>query len=281
MDDSSPTLLTRLYPTAAQVSLAGTYLAHELRQQEKPKRPFIYTNFIASLDGRIALIDRRSGKSSTPSAIANRNDWRLFLELAAQADLVVTSGARLRALVSQGSTAVRFVPDLAGGDLAQWRRAHELPPFPACAVFTADANRLPLAALRRREHDELIVLTGTPPNAESRTLQGEGLEGVTLVHTGSDNGPGQALLDIARERGYRTVYSIGGPRVLHTLTRGAILDRVYLTSAHRLLGGEAFHTLTFGPEFSPPRALALRELYLHPAVGDTPEMLFGCYDVSA
>lgn len=274
MDDSSPVFLTRLYPTAARVPLAGAYLAHALRQRQ---RPFIYTNFIASLDGRIALIDRQSGKSSIPSAIANRNDWRLFLELAAQADLVVTSGARLRALVNHGSTAVRFVPDLASGDLAQWRRAHNLPPFPTCVIITSDANRLPLATLRQHEHDDLIVLTGTPPNAESRALQGNGL---TLIHTGGADAPEQALLDIARERDYRTIYSIGGPRVLHTLTRGAILDHVYLTWAHRLLGGEAFHTLTFGPEFSPPRALALRELYLHPAVGDTPEMLFGCYDVS-
>ena len=277
MDDSPAFFLTRLYPTSARVPLAGTYLAHELRQRATAERPFIYTNFIASLDGRIAMVDRQSGKSSIPSAIANANDWRLFLELAAQADLVVTSGARLRALVNQDSAAVRFVPDLAAGDLAHWRRAHHLPHFPTCAIFTSDANRLPLATLRQREHDDLIVLTGTPPNTQSRALQGDGL---TLVHTGSDNAPGQALLNICRERGYHTVYSIGGPRVLHTLTQGAILDRVYLTSAHRLLGGEAFHTLTFGAEFSPPPALALRELYLHAATGDAPEMLFGCYDVS-
>lgn len=277
MDDTSPFLLTRLYPTTARVPLAGAYLAHALRQRAQPERPFVYTNFIASLDGRIAMVDRQSGKSSIPGAIANPNDWRLFLELAAQADLVVTSGARLRALVSQASAAVRFVPDLAGGDLAQWRRAHNLPPFPACAIFTSDANRLPLAALRQREHDDLIVLTATPPNAASRTLQGNGL---TLIHTGVGAMPAHALLDMARERGYATVYSIGGPRVLHTLTHGAVLDRVYLTSAHRLLGGEAFHTLTFGAEFSPPPALALRELYLHAATGNTPEMLFGCYDIA-
>lgn len=269
-------LLTQLYPTTARVPLAGAYLAHELRERAKARRPFIYTNFIASLDGRIASIDRDSGKSSVPSAIANQNDWRLFLELAAQADLVVTSGARLRALVNQDTETVRFVPDLARGELAQWRRAHDLPPFPACAIFTSDANRLPLAALRRREHDELIVLTGTAPNAASQALQGDGL---ALVHTGGDGMPTRALLDVAGERGYKTIYSIGGPRVLHTLAQGAILDRVYLTSAHRLLGGEAFHTLTFGPEFSPPCSLALRELYLHPAVGDAPEMLLGCYDV--
>ena len=50
------------------------------------------------LDGRISLPSARTGKFSVPAAIRNARDWRLFQELAACADALVTSGRYVRDL---------------------------------------------------------------------------------------------------------------------------------------------------------------------------------------
>ncbi len=90
--------ILRLYPSpAAEIPLAGAYLAHDLRQQGGKKgNPLVYANFVASLDGRIA-IPAPGGKGLTiPKTTANERDWRLYQELAAQADLILSSGRYLR-----------------------------------------------------------------------------------------------------------------------------------------------------------------------------------------
>lgn len=270
------TQLTRLYPDRLTRPLAGTYLAHELRDRGAPGRPFVYTNFIASLDGRIALRDARTRRYGVPRAIANDDDWRLFLELAAQADAVVTSARRLRELAARGRT-LRCVSDLAAADLAAWRRARQLPPFPACIVLSTTLN-LPYDALRALEHDEIIVVSSTEPTPTQRRALDDA--GVTVAASGGGRVRGDAVLDVARRRGYRTLYAIGGPKVFHTLLADHAMHRVYLTHSHRLLAGEEFDTLLEGSSLAPPAALTLHELHLFDADGDAPQMLFASYDVA-
>ncbi|PTN10315.1 hypothetical protein [Nitrosomonas aestuarii] len=46
----------KLYPQpGGEQPLKDTYLAHDLRQFAVESRAFVYTNFVASLDGRIAV----------------------------------------------------------------------------------------------------------------------------------------------------------------------------------------------------------------------------------
>ncbi len=66
----------QLYPMPAQeVSLEGLYLRHDLRQYgERLGRPFVYTNYITSIDGRIA-IPRPEGKGmEVPKDTSNERD---------------------------------------------------------------------------------------------------------------------------------------------------------------------------------------------------------------
>src|SRR6185436_16065399 len=50
------TQILELYPNSGTTrDLDGTYLAHELRTLGTPERPFVYANFVSSLDGRIAV----------------------------------------------------------------------------------------------------------------------------------------------------------------------------------------------------------------------------------
>lgn len=267
--------LIRLFPHYATRALDGAYLAHGLRARGTPETPFIYTNFISSLDGRIAQRDPETGRYGVPRPIANDLDWHLFLELAAQADAVVTSGRRLRELAARGRS-LRCVPDLAGAHYAAWRREHTLSPFPACIILSASLD-LPYDALRRLEHDELVILTTTQPTPAQRAALDAA--GASYVHV-PDHVRGTTVRDVARRRGYRTVYSIGGPKVFHTLAQDGVLHRLYLTLSHRLLAGDDYDTLLAGPSLQPPVALTLHELNLLAASNDAPQMLLASYDVA-
>ncbi len=268
--------IARLYPEPATRPLAGTYLAHNLRDRGTADAPFVYTNFIASLDGRIAQRDAHTGRYGVPRTIANDSDWRLYLELAAQADAVLTSARRLRELATIGRT-LRCVADLAAPDLAAWRRERGLPPFPACMLVTATLD-LPFDALRTLEHDEIAVLSAAAPTpAQRRALDDVG---ATLVPIVADRVRGRDIVNAARRHGYRTLYSIGGPNVFRTLTADGVMQRLYLTHAHRLLAGDDYATLLSGESLLPPVALRLHELYLLAAHGESPQMLLASYDIA-
>ena len=50
------TPVTRLFPSPGeQHPLEGLYLQHQLQTRGQPGQPFVYSNFITTLDGRIAI----------------------------------------------------------------------------------------------------------------------------------------------------------------------------------------------------------------------------------
>jgi riboflavin biosynthesis pyrimidine reductase len=78
--------------------------------------------------------------------------------------------------------------------------------------------------------------------------------------------------------GYRAIYSASGPKVLHLLLAAGVLDRLYLTLANRLLGGDPFSTIVDGPLLAPAAGMRLHTVY-HDAAGlDGLGQLFLCYN---
>jgi hypothetical protein len=91
----------QLYPPQAEGRpLEGTYLEHPLHELGSAETPFVYGNFISSLDGRIALMDAAGGTGHLPDELTNADDFRLFLELEAQADCLITHGGFLRSIAA-------------------------------------------------------------------------------------------------------------------------------------------------------------------------------------
>jgi riboflavin biosynthesis pyrimidine reductase len=84
-----------------------------------------------------------------------------------------------------------------------------------------------------------------------------------VIHCGHDGHVDASLLrDKLHELGYRRVYAIAGPAVLHTLIQGKALDRLYHTTAHCLLAGTRFDTFVWGSEFESAVCMPLRAMYL-------------------
>ncbi|MEJ2347021.1 MAG: dihydrofolate reductase family protein [Gammaproteobacteria bacterium] len=269
--------VTRLYPPPAEARpLAGLYLNHELQRQGSAQHPFVYSNFIASLDGRISEPEPDSGRHRVPAAIANSRDWRLYMELAAQADVLLTTARHLRAVAEGRHAELIEIGHGKFRDLASWRASRGLAPQPAIAVVSAGLE-IPAAALRRRCQAPLLVLTTRDaPAARVRELQDHGIE-VTPVGEGTSV-DGDALVRTLAARGLQRIYSIAGPRVLHTLLAAGRLDRLYLTLAQAVIGGDRYHTLTAGPPLTPAAGFQLHELHLDAAAPPRAGQLLASFD---
>jgi riboflavin biosynthesis pyrimidine reductase len=59
------------------------------------------------------------------------------------------------------------------------------------------------------------------------------------------------------ELGYQTIYSGAGPKILHLLLIGSVLNRLYLTHATLLLGGQPYASFVEGPLLDPEANLKL------------------------
>jgi riboflavin biosynthesis pyrimidine reductase len=280
-----PTLHTpvlRLLPApAGPVALHGLYLQHRLHALAASRdRPFVYSNFVSSLDGRIALEVPGKTTHTVPGSIANPRDWRLYQELSGQADILLTSGRFFRQ--SKAGEAQDVLP--VGGqpefnDIRAWRTAQGLRPQPDILILSSSLD-IPPAALEPYRSRRILIATGSHADAaRAAQLRDSGIEVVTAGQDSRVNG--KLLLELLGARGYRTVYAVAGPAVLHTLVEGDVLDRLYLTFAHRLLAGEAFDTLTRGAPFVPPVNLQLRELYYDATTPEAAGQLFCVYDSAA
>lgn len=245
----------RLFPPdGGERPLAGLYLAHDLNARASNGRPFVYTNFISSLDGRISWKNPQ-GLREVPPACANPHDLRLFHELTAQADVLVTSSRHLRAIADgRGGGMLTF--GAAADELTAWRRGRGLPPYPRIVAVSANL-RLPERDRLPEELGEIMVL-----------CWGEAITGPEGYHTRiCGPGPGidgNALVD-ALGGDCRSVCSVAGPSVHSALLRAGRLDRLYLTIAQVLLAGSEFDTLTRGPQLDPAAGLGLAEMWMDAA----------------
>jgi riboflavin biosynthesis pyrimidine reductase len=269
--------LLRLFPAPVKaVPLEGLYLAQALRTRGDPARAFVYSNFIASLDGRIALRSSHTGSYIVPDAIANPRDWRLFQELAAQADVMIMSGRYARQLAQgEAQDALPVSEEPPYQDLLAWRRAHGLTPQPAVVIVSASLE-VPITETLWRGGRSVFVATGS--EADAGRVQALKERGVSVLYAGTGRGvQGRSLIEALQKQGLRTVYSTAGPQVLATLLADRLLDRLYLTQVHRFLGDEDYATLIEGARLCPPADFELCALYYEAPAGDQVGQIFSVY----
>ncbi len=267
-----------LYPESANRALRGLYLDARWREAAVPGASgcFVYANFVASLDGRIAVARDPGGPLGVPESIANPRDWRLYLELAAQADVLLVSGRYVRELAVGTAQAGFALGDDAPPDLLAFRAHLGLPPRPALAVLSAslDLPAAPLAAACAQRR--VLVVTGADADgARRRALEADGCE---VLVVGQRKVEAERLLPALAARGLRYAYAIAGPEVLRTLVAAGCLDRLYLTTVLRLLGGDRIATLMAGDPLLPAAEFALREAWLDQGEGVAPSQLLQVFD---
>jgi len=251
----------RLYPVPQEKKpLKGLYLGLNLHRQAPDDDVLIYSNYIASVDGRISLHNADTGQFSVPEAIANKRDWRLYQELAAQADVMITSARYFRQLAAgqaQDLLPVGQSRDFA--DLLDWRRAQGLNAQSAVAIISNSLD-IPAEALDMVHGRDIYVFTTEQADpAWEIALKHRGAH---VLHAGSAKGvDGGVLRRQLAGLGFSSAYMIAGPQVHAMLIKAGALDRLFLTTHYSLLGGNEFHTV-LQDELEVPARLELESLYL-------------------
>lgn len=271
--------LLQLFPLPVRdLPLTGAYLAHNLRQYGLQNgRPYIYSNYIASVDGRIAIPREDGSGMIVPQNIANERDWRLFQELAAQADLVISSGRYLRDWAEGRAQEILRVDDPRFADLRDWRLQNGLPPQPDIAIISGSLS-FPIPEILTAGSRKVIVFT-TAQADPARIKEIEEHAGQVIV-AGEQSVSGTEIARHMAELGYQTVFNSTGPKVLHLLLAANALDRLYLTYANRLLAGQPFSSIVEGATLNPAADLRFNTIYLDQFALDGLGQLFLSYDMN-
>lgn len=272
--------LLQLFPQpGGERPLEGLYLQHRLDDRARLGKPLVYANYIGSLDGRIALA--QDDRLIVPPSLANPRDWRLFLELAAQADVLITSGRYLRDFADGKAQDILVAPytDPRHADLRAWRRDQGLPPYPALAILSESLD-FPLPEVLHAQQRRVLIFTGATARAEQMAYWRD--RGIEVLLAGEGSGAhGRPVIEALAARGHRLIYAVTGPQVLHALLTGGVLNRLYLTTAHRMLGGERLATLVQGPPLPQPYDFRLETLYYDPHAPAGAGQLMACYEAIA
>lgn len=247
------------YDGGAKRPFSNLYLSHNIRQHDGT---FVYANFISSVDGRIAIPHPTRDGLTVPTSITNERDWRLFQELAAQADIIISSGRYLRDYADGRAQEILQTNDSRFTDLRDWRQERGLSPQPDIAIISNSLD-FPIPKVLTENGRKIIVFTTANPDPV-RLVEIEAKAGQVIV-VGKNSVDGGQMIEQLTKAGYRIIYSAAGPKILHLLLTSQVLNRLYLTQANKLLGGRPFSSIVDGTLFPKGIDINLHSIYLDQA----------------
>jgi riboflavin-specific deaminase-like protein len=224
----------------------------ELRPHERAHtdRPFLFLNFVASVDGRAQFEGRTAG-------LGSEADTLLLTELRAVADAVLIGTGTIRA---EGYGRLVRNPDRVSR-----REAAGMAETPTAVLISRSFDIPWKAAIFDAADQPVIVYTGAdaaPPEVAAP------LEVVRL----DDCSPEAAFADL-RARGVRSLLCEGGPTLTSGLLEAGLVDELFLTVTPMLSGEPEALRMVEGEGLHEPARLTLEwvlrhddELYLRYAV---------------
>ena len=227
--------VTQLFPEKQQVPLEGLYLDQRLSEiSAKIGRTLVIANFLSDMNGIIAKRDEQNN-FQIPPGLKNASDWRLFQELMAQADVIISGAAYLKRVLVQGNRAENIISQFEPGSgfekLGEWRlSAGYKKRSPDLVIVTRSLDfKFPEEVIRSGRR-VIIFTTYTMANSDqARALTASGAFVVGSGQTGVD---GNMMIDyLSNELGYRVIMMATGPSVLELLLEVKRLDLLYVTEA--------------------------------------------------
>ena len=253
-----------LYPEFGVAEpLQGLYLRRNFCADANTQRPFVYANFLSSLDGRIAWRDSQQDNYRLPESLKSDEDFRLFLELYAHADCIVTHGGYMRALAAGHLGNVLQIPQLAWTeDIHAWRKQRGLAPAPDVVIISSSLDFPWHDSLDKFQQNVHIATGAGTPADKKQFWQDQGREIHDLGHGRQvDAAP---LIEFLSKNGYRSVYLVAGPQLLQELLMQSFVDKFFMTVCHQLLGGGDFKSLVPEHKLGDKGKLQLQRLYMDP-----------------
>jgi riboflavin biosynthesis pyrimidine reductase len=218
-------------------------------------RPALYANFVASVDGVVALPS--AGESGGVISGQSEPDRFVMGLLRAMADAVLIGAGTLRAGFGD-----RWLPETvfpaAADDFSKLRERLGLRPRPLLVVVSGSGN----IDLAQPAFEDCLILT--TPEGDAR-LRDELPSGARTVVPGVSLSRCQGWLDVLHDLGIKTILCEGGPTVLGELLRAKLVDELFLTTSPRLFGrrsGDGRRSLVEGFDLS-GRSMELLSLRSH------------------
>jgi riboflavin biosynthesis pyrimidine reductase len=200
----------------------GTFTATELLAEADlaslapDARPYVFFNFVATLDGRAAIDGSSRG-------LGGDADLEMLLGLRTVADAVLVGPSTVRA---EGY----------GRLLAASRRAE-----PPVAVLISRRFDIPWEAGLFAAADQPVIVYGP---ADAGSVPPEVAAPVEVVRL-DECTPAAALADL-RARGVRALLSEGGPTLFHGFLAAGLVDELFLTVSPLMTGDETQTALLSG-----------------------------------
>jgi len=193
-------------------------------------RPFVFSNFVTSLDGVVSF-DLPGQAHAGLISRSNDDDRYLLGLLRACADVVLVGAGTLRVEREGRWTPEGAYPD-AAADFAELRRRLGKPAQPT-TVFVTATGALDLGAPVFTSTDPIVILT-TPQGADrlgSRT----GPARVEVIGAKEPTGR-DIVAALARDPERRTILTEGGPTLFGRLLRDGVIDEMFQTVAPQIAG---------------------------------------------
>ena len=192
------------------------------------REPCLYTNFVATLDGVVAI----PGMRNSNAFVAGESDADRFLMglLRAMADVVLIGSGVLRASPRGTWQASAIFPPAASA-YAELRKSLGVPATVDVALLTGSGSVDPAHPVL-----ELGALVLTTDSGAER-LRGSLPAASTILPLGADPRiPPDEILRALRERGYGRILSEAGPHTFGELLDARLVDELFLTSSPLLVG---------------------------------------------
>jgi riboflavin-specific deaminase-like protein len=210
--------MRRLIPDPGETTVEQQLDSYRPWEQPHEARPFLATNFAATVDGRATI-----GGVSGP--IGSSADTEMLARLRTRFDAVMIGAGTMRA--------ERYGRIVADQEQRERRERIGLPHDPLMVIVSGRLDLPWDAPLFTAGGGRVLVFTASeaePPETATslRVLRHEGAVDLTL-----------AMRQLREERGIRALLCEGGPRLHSQLWAEDLVDELFLTTAPKLTGGNA------------------------------------------
>jgi riboflavin-specific deaminase-like protein len=244
--------MRRLFPDPAPTTPADQASELDLVASVHETRPYVVSNFVVTMDGRVTL-----GGRSGP--IGSDTDTAMLVALRTRVDAVMIGGGTMRA---------ERYGRVVGDPAKRARREQEGLSADPLMVIVSGRMDLPWdAPLFTEDGGQVLIFTSSddePPETATPVRVERHRDQVDLA---------AALGRLRRERGIRAVLCEGGPRLHAQLLEQELIDELFMTHAPKIAGGEGPRLVAGLPEAE--RTFGLSWLLHEPDTGE----LFARYRV--
>jgi len=236
-NNSASEKVIQLFPEKKEVPLERLYLDQRLAGlSTEIGRPLVVTAYVTDRNGIVANRDEKK-KLQVPPELKNPSDWRLFQELMAQSDVVISGSAYLKRVIASGSRAedilFQFQPGNKFEELGQWRLEAGFMKRQPDLVFLS--HRLDFQfpeGLSGSDRNIFVFTTYTMANSKEAGALADA--GAVVVGSGETGVDGARLIDyLGMGPDYHVIMMATGPSVLDLLLAARRLDLLYVTEVQR------------------------------------------------